>query len=374
MDIKILRKYGVAATINFTLRDVDDVKDFLTTAVHASGDTIIMKNEGAEVNTTNGFVDEGIGYSIVLSTIEMQSARNVLYIIDQGTKLWRDEAIIVETYGHASAQHAFDLDSDLSGNNVDWKFNSIDIQNSTGIGLNIAGGGANEGVKISGGVTGNGLEIVGGSTSGKGINISTTDGHGIDIAVAGASKAGIRIDSNAAEGIGITSVGEGIKIVSSFSHGISLTAASTGLYIRSTSGAGIDLSSAGAPGLSISTTGTNMNGASISGNGSAAGLRIIGGATGNGLELDGGSTSGDGLEIRVTSGKGIDIVATGQGIYVESTTTHALQISASGGSGTGIQCTSNAGEGAFFGAGGDNSGIKAAGSGSGHGLYLVAGA
>lgn len=105
----ILRKYGVEATINFTLFEVDGI-DFRVDAVHASGDSAIMKDEGAEANTSNSFADEGNGYSLVLTATEMQAARIVIYLVDQtATKIWLDSRVIVETYGNASAQHAFDL-------------------------------------------------------------------------------------------------------------------------------------------------------------------------------------------------------------------------------------------------------------------------
>ena len=42
----------------------------------------------------------------------MQAARIVIKVIDQtDPKLWEDQAIIIDTYGNASAQHAFDLDT-----------------------------------------------------------------------------------------------------------------------------------------------------------------------------------------------------------------------------------------------------------------------
>jgi len=111
MEGAILRKYGVSTTIDFRLFEVDGI-DFRVDAVHASGDSAIMKNEGAEANTTNSFTDEGNGYSIVLTATEMQAARIVLYFIDQtGTKVWLDTSITIETYGNASAEHAFDLDA-----------------------------------------------------------------------------------------------------------------------------------------------------------------------------------------------------------------------------------------------------------------------
>lgn len=113
-----LRKYGVQTTINFQLFEADGV-DFRVDAAHATGDTVIMKDEGAEANTSNGFTDEGTGYSIVLTATEMQAARIVVYVVDQtATKVWLDTAIIVETYGNASAMHAFDLDTATQDVNV----------------------------------------------------------------------------------------------------------------------------------------------------------------------------------------------------------------------------------------------------------------
>lgn len=111
MQGPFLRKYGVQTTINFQLFEVDGV-DFRVDAAHAAGDSIIMKDEGAEASTGNAFVDEGNGYSIVLASGEMEAARIVVYLIDQsGTKVWLDTAFVVETYGNASAMHAFDLDT-----------------------------------------------------------------------------------------------------------------------------------------------------------------------------------------------------------------------------------------------------------------------
>jgi len=105
------RKYGVATTIDFQLYDLTGV-DLKTGATFAAGDIKIMKDEGAEANTTNTPTDEGRGYSITLTSTEMEAARIVIYAVDQSSpKVWLDTAIVIETYGNASAQHAFDLDT-----------------------------------------------------------------------------------------------------------------------------------------------------------------------------------------------------------------------------------------------------------------------
>lgn len=109
-----LRKYGVETKIDFELYEVDGV-DFRTDAVDAGSDCSIMKDEGAEATCTNDFVDEGKGYSITLTNTEMEAARIVVYIVDSATKVWLDKAIVIETYGHPSAMHAFDLDDGVRG-------------------------------------------------------------------------------------------------------------------------------------------------------------------------------------------------------------------------------------------------------------------
>ncbi len=107
----ILGKYNQAKTITFDLVAPDGV-DLIINASFASGDVVIMKDEGAEASTSNLPTDEGTGYSLVLTATEMSAARIRIYVIDQsGTKIWLDISLGIETYGHASAEHAFDLDA-----------------------------------------------------------------------------------------------------------------------------------------------------------------------------------------------------------------------------------------------------------------------
>lgn len=107
----ILGKYNQAKTITFDLFEVDGI-DLSVAATFAAGDVKIMKDEGAEVNTTNLPTDEGSSYSLVLTATEMSAARIRIILIDQtATKVWLDTTLGLETYGNASAEHAFDLDT-----------------------------------------------------------------------------------------------------------------------------------------------------------------------------------------------------------------------------------------------------------------------
>ncbi|MCK5132398.1 MAG: hypothetical protein KAR40_09650 [Candidatus Sabulitectum sp.] len=199
-----LRKYGEAATIDFDLFEVTGV-DFRTDAVHASGDTVIMKNEAAEASTTNGFTDEGSTYSIVLTATEMQAARIKIIIIDQtATKVWLDTTITIETYGHASAQHAFDLDTAVPGvdviqvsgdstaaDNLELMFDGTGYTDDTAPssrsqvdGIGAASGGSfgiqNEGDNVDSAIKG--VTFVGVETSGTNESVDFNDGvyHQID--------------------------------------------------------------------------------------------------------------------------------------------------------------------------------------------------
>jgi len=107
-----LRKYGVEATVDFELYKLDGT-GLKIDAASATGDITLNRDEAAEEQLdADAFVDEGKSYSLVLSATEMEAARIIVHIIDQSSpQVWLDKTLIVETYGNASAQHAFDLDT-----------------------------------------------------------------------------------------------------------------------------------------------------------------------------------------------------------------------------------------------------------------------
>jgi len=123
----LLGKYNQEKTVRFRLFQVDGV-DFESAATFAAGDVKIMKDEGVEANTTNLPTDEGQGYSLVLTATEMSAARIEIYIVDQtATKVWLDTGLSIETYGNASAEHAFDLDTASTAQTADHTAGIADI-------------------------------------------------------------------------------------------------------------------------------------------------------------------------------------------------------------------------------------------------------
>jgi len=105
-----LRKYGVEFTVDFELYEIDGV-DLRTDWTPAAADCEVMKDGGAFTQCTNTATDEGSTYSIVITATEAEAARIVIKVVDAATKVFLDKVIVVETYGNASAQHAFDLDT-----------------------------------------------------------------------------------------------------------------------------------------------------------------------------------------------------------------------------------------------------------------------
>jgi len=72
---------------------------------------------------------------------------------------------------------------------------------NAGSGLKLEGGSSGNGITITAGGTGNGIDIIAGSSSGDGIQITTTDGHGIGIDANGSGKNGIHSVSASSVGI-----------------------------------------------------------------------------------------------------------------------------------------------------------------------------
>lgn len=102
MSLYYWKKYATATTIDFPLVKPDGI-DFEVSATFAAGDAKISKDSAAASNTTNLPVDSGLFYSLTLTAAEMTAQRVIITLIDSATKVWLDEAIIIETYGSASA-------------------------------------------------------------------------------------------------------------------------------------------------------------------------------------------------------------------------------------------------------------------------------
>lgn len=141
-----LRKYNVLLTtakaISFDLFEIDGI-DFSSSATFAAGDVTVSLDGAAETNITNLPTDEGQGYRIILTAAELSAARIRIAIVDQtATKVWLDRSIIVETFGNASAMHAFDFDTASAPQTVDNDTKISDIKTKTDFLPSVTAGGA----------------------------------------------------------------------------------------------------------------------------------------------------------------------------------------------------------------------------------------
>ena len=102
------RKYGAAATLDGVPLVTTGSEDYKAAPTLAAGDVKVSKDGGAFANlATLPAVTPAAGRAVqvALSATEMQAARVVIQFVDQTSpKEWADQFVIVETFGHASAQ------------------------------------------------------------------------------------------------------------------------------------------------------------------------------------------------------------------------------------------------------------------------------
>lgn len=106
------RKYATGTGADIIIPIIKaGVNDFAVSAdwTPAAGDVKISKDGGAAANigTLPTFITD-IGWKFVFTNAELTAARINVNVVDSATKAIEDQHIIIETYGHASAQHAFD--------------------------------------------------------------------------------------------------------------------------------------------------------------------------------------------------------------------------------------------------------------------------
>lgn len=111
-----LSKYGVARHIYISIVK-RGVVDFAVGSdwTPSAGDVKISKDGGAASNVTNlpSAITMGNAamWDFSITATEMQAAQIMVSVADSATKAVEDQFFIIETYGNASGQHEFDLDT-----------------------------------------------------------------------------------------------------------------------------------------------------------------------------------------------------------------------------------------------------------------------
>ena len=117
----ILLAYNVGATVYFPLVATATAAFSTAASGSLSGTNIyIIKDGGALATSTNTGTAIGSGiYSLVLTTSEL-SAKQVMVLIGRGTlgTIVENQAILIQTFGSASAFYPFDLGTALSAQTV----------------------------------------------------------------------------------------------------------------------------------------------------------------------------------------------------------------------------------------------------------------
>jgi len=106
------RLYGTAGTVAFPLIAFSSTSfhTSVTSSMFASGDVKISIDYGGFTNTATLPTADASNKMAILSltATELTGKHIQIYVVDQtASKVWEDQAVLIETYGNASAQHAF---------------------------------------------------------------------------------------------------------------------------------------------------------------------------------------------------------------------------------------------------------------------------
>lgn len=109
-----LQKYGVARHIYIPIPKAGSANHSVSADwTPSAGDVKISKDGGAAANVTNLPTAIAMGNSTIwdfsITATELQAAQVMVTVADSATKAVDDTGFIIETYGNASGQHAFDF-------------------------------------------------------------------------------------------------------------------------------------------------------------------------------------------------------------------------------------------------------------------------
>ncbi len=114
---RFLLKYNAAATIEGVVLTTAGGQSFKVNPTLATGDVKVSLDGGALANIATLPVATPAGGALLrvaLSAAELLAKRIAVLFVDQAGGEWEDEVLIIETYGHADAAHALDLNTDVA--------------------------------------------------------------------------------------------------------------------------------------------------------------------------------------------------------------------------------------------------------------------
>ena len=363
--MEIVREQNVASYFTIPLIDAATRPSYKASPTLAAGDVKIIRHTGGTWNVANpGTLPSAIAGAttqvlVTMTAAELNPDDNqypiIVQFIDQtATKEWDDQTIIIHTRATvANLKQINDLS--VVGNLATLTLKQLHIENSTGDaihakstgsngrGINAEGNGSGPGLKAIGGTSGPGIRADGGTAGNtNGIEAyGVTGGNGMQLN-AGLTGNGLKVYGGGTSGAAIRVIGQAGN-----AEAMLLEGQGTGHGLKALSGSG-----ATGSGIHCESLATAGSGLRALGKGSAPGVDIDGGTTGNGMDITGvangvkiigGQSSSQGHGIHVIGGS---TVGGGVGDY------HAVYLE-----GTGLA----------------SHGLKGAGAGSGAGLYGLGG-
>jgi len=400
------------------IQQSDDGIGMLVHTSGAAGNVAALKVHAA--NSLNGDATEFVsasGEGFDINGNFTVDGDKVAYVADSSIYQGAASGITKESVAQA-------VRDTLESGDMEMKLRSLTVDSGTvfaaatdGTGLRIAGGIGTTGIGldidsgvviadatravdlVATGTNGVALRARGDGSGGLGFHV-TGDGSGAKFATSATGGSGFVVDSGVVigahnTGVGLTVTGgAGGGDASQFTaqagnqNALKLTAVGTGdglLAVAGATGNGVQINGGGTSGAALYIDGVATgDGITILGAGAEQGVNIVGGATGVGMLVLGGATSGDAAQFTAQGGNNHGVKFTGDGtgngmrILGEQAgggTGVGLYVEGGDASGDGIQVASNSGDGVQFESlGGNGDGFKVIGQGSGEGFRMVGGA
>lgn len=311
--MEITREQNIASFFVVPLIDRANRPSYKASPTLAAGDVKIIRHTGGSWNVANvGTLPSAISGAttqilVTLTATELNPDNTkypiIIQFIDAAGSEWDDQTVIIWTRPVVSNMAEIN-GGKTDGNNATLKLKQLDITNSAGTAAIIKSTGSNGiGMDIAGQGTGDAIRIIAGSVSGNGINIAAYgEASGGSAIYAKSWTHCVYIESIKNDGVRVFGSSDGTAV----GHGILLKATHVGSFSVKLEGTGgcIDAYTTSGNCVVLQTV---SNGSCLvieaSGSGAQQGIRIVGQT---GIDINGGS------------GNGITVIGDGHAIELES--------------------------------------------------------
>lgn len=365
-----LRKYGTGTGSNIIIPIVKAGSDDFAVAADwtpVAGDVKISKDGGgsANIGTLPVFLTD-IGWKFVFSDAELQCARLNVNIVDSPTKVIKDQHIVINTYGNASAQFQVDLSDGVRAgltalpNAVPAGVGGLPTVNASNQVAGVSGNVVGSVASVTGNVGGNVTGSVGSVVGNVGGNVTGTVASVVGAVGSVTGNVGGNVVGSVASVANITVSGGIVESNLKQIDGQATSGNNATLNLKK-----LNIVNSAGDAIVATSTGSDGHGAIFTGYGNGQGLRANGGASGAGLNCQGGSSGSAGA---IFAANGTDPCTEYHGIFARGTCMGSgiRTIAQNDGHGIFAQGGSDSGDGFHAEAQGVGDGIEAVGAGGGY--------